>query len=724
MSIAQLGYEIDSSQAVEAERNLDKMGAAADKAGGQAEGLKRETQKLGQESDKTTALLRKMAGVLATAFSVRSIAQAADTWTDLTSRVQLAIGANENARDVMSQIETMARRTYSSLQQTTEGWIANATALRELGMTTQQSLLFQEAMNNALVVSGARADRAASVQNALSQAMALGVLRGDQLNTVIMNGGRLAELLAQEMGVTVTQLRSLGSEGKITGDVIQSALLDNLELLREEADSMPATIGDALTLVGNSFLGLVGKIDEVTGSSARIAEIIIVVADNLDLAVAGVAALAAAVSVQYVSGVVAAAVATNGWIGSLVALKGALISTGIGAFVVLAGVGIGYLFRLRDATGSWGEVFGLVYDLAKEAFDKIKDAGALLVTRLQISFNDMQYRWTEVLGAMMISWGRFVDSVAGSSVGGLLGLTGGAEAAAAGAVSNILNSLTDQMVSLRNRSDELTTSLSSPLQSWQAIKDVLSETADETDVNAERMVNAVNSINTALGGTGRGGSGEEEDTGLLSRFQALQDELRTQAEQVEIWYVEAQEALQWALENERLTLEEHAQMKLQIEQLYQEQLAAIRAQAANQNLSAYGDLMGGLAAIAQAGGDRMTRIARIFGAAQALINTYVGASEALKLPFPANLAAAAKVIAAGMGFISAIRGSSTSGGGGGGSVSTSSAPTGASGVTQSQTPLRRTIVELRGPDWVKGIVQPVMEQIYQASEDGQVVFAR
>lgn len=48
-----------------------------------------------------------------------------------------------------------------------------------------------------MVVSGTRAKRAASVQNALSKAMALGVLGGDDVNTVIQSGGRMAELLAR-----------------------------------------------------------------------------------------------------------------------------------------------------------------------------------------------------------------------------------------------------------------------------------------------------------------------------------------------------------------------------------------------------------------------------------------------------------------------------------------------------------------------------------------------
>ena len=48
----------------------------------------------------------------------------------------------------------------------------------------------------------------------------------------------LAELLAEELGSTVSGLRQLGSDGKITGDVIRSALLGNLTRLREEFETV------------------------------------------------------------------------------------------------------------------------------------------------------------------------------------------------------------------------------------------------------------------------------------------------------------------------------------------------------------------------------------------------------------------------------------------------------------------------------------------------------
>ena len=135
------------------------------------------------------------------------------------------------------------------------------------------------------------------------------------------------------------------------------------------------------------------------------------------------------------------------------------------------------------------------------------------------------------------------------------------------------------------------------------------------------------------------------------------------------------------------------------------------------------EFFGALAGITASGSEKVNRVIQVAGAIQAGLNTLVAQSQVLADPtlgFWGKLAAYAKIGVAGFNLAASLR----RGGGSIGSGSGGGAPPRAEGVSQQQTPLRRTIVELRGPDWVKGIVQPVMEQIYEASEDGQVVFAR
>ncbi|MHC3940228.1 hypothetical protein ACI0FR_01538 [Paenochrobactrum sp. BZR 201-1] len=222
-----------------------------------------------------------LAGVGA-ALGVNELRKMTDTWTDLNSRVALAAGGIEKGTEVMGRLGEMARRTYSDLEQTTESYLSNATALQELGYSTDQSLDYTEALNNALVVSGAKGQRAATVTDALAKAMALGKLSGQNLNTVISQGGRVAEALAAGLGTTVGGLRKLGAQGKITGNDVVKALSSQMETLRKEAEAMPATIGDGIQLLQNALLEYVGNADQATGVSAKISEALVIMADNFD----------------------------------------------------------------------------------------------------------------------------------------------------------------------------------------------------------------------------------------------------------------------------------------------------------------------------------------------------------------------------------------------------------------------------------------------------------
>jgi len=242
-----------------------------------------------------SGLTAPLAGIGA-ALGVDQLRKMTDTWTDMTSRVNLAAGSIDKGTEVMGRLGEMARRTYSDLSQTAESYLSNATALRELGYNTDESLNYTDALNNALVVSGAKGDRAARVIDALAKAMATGKLQGDNLNTVIESGGRVAEALAAGLDTTVGGLRKLGSQGKITGNDIVRGLSSQMETLRQEAADMPATIGDGFTLLNNALLQYVGNADSAAGVSAKISEALVMIADNFDKVADGALQVAAVIA--------------------------------------------------------------------------------------------------------------------------------------------------------------------------------------------------------------------------------------------------------------------------------------------------------------------------------------------------------------------------------------------------------------------------------------------
>ena len=671
MSIAQLGYEIDSSQAVEAERNLDRMGEAAGRAGNDAQGLEKQSSGLASTFKRLGPLAAGLAASLATMFSARAVIGAAEQYENRMARVNAVIEATggvagRTAEQLEANAQALARATLESV----DGVMQAQQTL--LTFRNVQGEVFDRAIESAADLSAAMGQDLTSSTRQLARALEDPI----QGVTALTRSGTVFTQQQRDM------IRTLVESGDILG--AQNLILEELEGqyggvaqagagLREAKDSLSQSLTNLLISLNENL----GINERLTSAYNMLAEGLQWLADNLELARGYIMAGALAITAYYLPALIAAAPAVYAWvaantalIASLITLRGALIASGIGAFVVIAGTALNFLFRLRQATGSWGEAFGLLRNVASEAFDRIKDAASLMVVNVQIQFNEIQYKWTEIIGSMMLAWGRFVDYVAGSSVGQLLGLEGGAEAAAGGAVSSQLNDLTDELVSLKKKSSELEEGLQGPLKSWQAIKDILEETADETEVNTQRMVDSVNDLNNALaGGGGGGGSGAGGAGGGL------------------------------------LDMVEERRSAMQI------------------MLDDTADFFGALAGITATGSEKVNRVIQVAGAIQAGLNTLVAQSQVLADPtlgFWGKLAAYAKIGVAGFNLAASLR----RGGGSVGSGSGGGAPPRAEGVSQQQTPLRRTIVELRGPDWVKGIIQPVMEQIYEASEDGQVVFAR
>lgn len=270
MDVAHLGIRIDSDGVPRATGHLRDFE-------GQAGRAERQTGLLTQ----AFRLLAPAVGALGAAFSVRALVQYADAWSDMQSRIGASIKNMEAAPAMMQRMVDIANASYSPLEQTVEIYGRNVSVLRDLGRGATEAADFTEALNHALVTTATKGQDADVVLNALSRSIATGRLRTMEFETIMSRSPRVLEAVADQMGTTVTGLRALAAEGKVTGDVIVDAMINNLELLREEAGKMPATIGDAFTRVRTNTTALIGTLDQAWGVSGRVAESILGMADRI-----------------------------------------------------------------------------------------------------------------------------------------------------------------------------------------------------------------------------------------------------------------------------------------------------------------------------------------------------------------------------------------------------------------------------------------------------------
>ncbi len=196
-----------------------------------------------------------------------------------------------------------------------------------------------------------------------------------------------------------------------------------------------------------------------------------------------------------------------------------------------------------------------------------------------------------------------------------------------------------------------------------------------------------------------GGTGVSAVDPSEAQLETLIESLKTEQEVVEQFRVDGLALLMSANETELEALGGFNEAKLRLEEEYQERLRGIKSSADQSNLQmtlgAGANLLGALGQF----NDKALKASKVAGIAQALIATYTGAAEALKLPYPANLSAMAQVLATGLSQVASIKGVSSSGGGGGGGGGASAA---AAAPVAAQTPLDVRLSGLGTSDMISG----------------------
>lgn len=481
--LAALGIKIDVAQIREAISLLDQLAERGPK-------VESAVDKIGKASRSAATemgLLKTAAASLFGAFSAKLIADVSSEFSDLRGRVNDAAGAIDKGAAVMDRLAEIARMTYSGLGQTAEGYLANASAMRELGYSTRQVLDYTSALNNAMVISGAKAERATQVQNALSKAMALGKLNGENLNTVIQSGGEVASLLAKRFETTTGGLLNLGKKGKITGDILANVLIKNMDQLEKRSGAMSATINDGFTQIGNSIMLLIGKFDEATGAGETLGNLFVWVADNMQTFATVGATAAALYGGYYVTSLVAAQMATLGLSGALALLRTALLATGIGALVVGLGLAVDWFIRLTEKVGGFSKAMSLLGDVSREVWERIVLSGQQAGAGLGAIWAQIQQGFLQMLAAMTEKWADFLHNLA-SSMTNIPGMGGASDsvrglAIDAGSSFYALTAAAEeagnQVSTLKGEYNEFGTAISAPLQSVQALRDAMNANGEE-----------------------------------------------------------------------------------------------------------------------------------------------------------------------------------------------------------------------------------------------------
>lgn len=274
--------------------------------GRQAAAASRETQRALAEvtnqinTAKSSAL--GMAGAFAGAFATGHLISLADEWSSVNARLKQASQSSDDFTESQRALMDISQRTGTAFSDNASLFARSAASMREYGYSSQQVLDVTEAISTGLKLSGASTAEASSVITQFSQALAQGVLRGEEFNSVNENGDRVIRALAAGMGVARKDLKAMADQGLLTADKVVPALISQLGTMRGEFEAMPQTVSAATTKIENAFMAWVGGANEATGATATLVSVMNGVADNIDTVAAAAGVLASIGGARYLGG--------------------------------------------------------------------------------------------------------------------------------------------------------------------------------------------------------------------------------------------------------------------------------------------------------------------------------------------------------------------------------------------------------------------------------------
>lgn len=278
------------------------------------------TKELAKAENQAAGAATSLAGVarsallaLGVSFSVKQVLELGDAYTNLQNKIRTVSASNEELESRTQDVFDIANKTRQSVDAVATVYSRTAAATKQLGLSQQELTQFTLSLNEAVALSGATSNEARQGLIQLSQGMALGVLRGQDLRSVMEELPVVADVIAKQFGVTRGELTKLAESGKISaGQIVEAFKNARVELAEKFAKSVP-TIGQAFEVFRNNVEQFIGQLNAAVPISATFAKGIVGLSKNLgDLAgVVGILALAFSLKLVPSIKAVGVAVAAN-----------------------------------------------------------------------------------------------------------------------------------------------------------------------------------------------------------------------------------------------------------------------------------------------------------------------------------------------------------------------------------------------------------------------------
>lgn len=195
--------------------------------------------------------LRNLVGAWLGFQGIQLLVDWSDQITGATARLNIMNDGLQTTKELQDMIFQSAMRARGSYIDTM-GFVAKLGTLAGNAFgSSEEVIMFAELINKQMAISGTSAWEGAAAMLQLTQAMSSGVLRGEELNSILEQTPMIAQTIADYLGVSVGEMRNMAAEGLITAEVVKNAMFAAQDDINAQFEKMPYTWGQVFTLAQN-----------------------------------------------------------------------------------------------------------------------------------------------------------------------------------------------------------------------------------------------------------------------------------------------------------------------------------------------------------------------------------------------------------------------------------------------------------------------------------------
>lgn len=231
------------------------------------------TQEISNSTSTADALMNKIksiAGAFIGIQSVKKIVDLSDEMSSTTARFAAMNDGAQSTEELFNSVYVAAERSGGSISSMASLVSRIGNNACDVFSSNQEVIAFSELIQKQMTIAGASTQEASNAMLQLSQALGSGVLRGDELNSIFEQAPNIIQAIAEYMGVSVGEIRSLASEGQITADIVKAAMFDSADEINEKFKDMPKTWAQVWQSVQNqatvALQPVLDKISEIANN--------------------------------------------------------------------------------------------------------------------------------------------------------------------------------------------------------------------------------------------------------------------------------------------------------------------------------------------------------------------------------------------------------------------------------------------------------------------------